>query len=165
MGDDRESGLDQWRAFPRAWKLLVSAGVVLASVATSSITVAGIYSGLATTAAVDASIGLAIGKHNTQARNTVKPELSPHPDYAEALSALERRVFEADQTERDQRRMNVAILRRLVSMDGADREPDKRRKMAAASFARARFTELIASGVAPDVAAEQAVDELPSWRK
>lgn len=59
-----------------------------------------------------------------------------------------------------------ALFRRLVSLEAADVEPDRRKAMGAATYARKSYDDAVYSrGMTPEKAAQYALDDSPPWRR
>lgn len=82
-----------------------------------------------------------------------------HAAEAEAREKEQKKEREAQLEERR------ALFRRLVSLEAADVEPDRRRAMGAASYARKSFEDAVTRGMAPEQAAQYALDDAPPWRR
>lgn len=82
-----------------------------------------------------------------------------HIEERDAHQEEERKSAKA-QLDRDS-----ALFRRLVSLEAADIEPDRRRAAAAAAHARTAYDVARTRGMEPALAAQYAIDDRPPWRK
>lgn len=145
---------------PTATKWLAAVLVALLSVISSVGTVAAWHSSLAS----KSYVATVIAAHNHLPRTTAH-EGSPHPELSRAIAVLERATMAAEEARAASAARDVALFRRLVSLEAADLEPDRRRAAGAAAHARAAYDDAIARGMAPDVAAQRAIDDRPPWRR
>lgn len=140
----RPSAPDLWRAVPATWKLVV--GVLGAIGALWGIgygagaTTARVYAEAATKTYVREQITAEVTAAVTKCDRKALPDSAScrvedieHKHAAEALAA--------EQVSRDRRTVERAMMKRLVSYDAVDKQPDRRRKMLAAETARSVFAK------------------------
>jgi len=156
----RESVLDAVRSVPRITKVVVGVISVVVSLGTTALGAFIWVDHLAT----EDEVRAVVAAHNHQPR-AVEAEANPHPPIAKALAGVELRLASIDQELRDARRSRLAVFEHLVSLQAADVEVDRRRKMEAARVARAAYREALATGAAPEDAANIALDTRMPWTR
>lgn len=136
MTDDRDSWLDGVRALPAAWKALVAIGTVLVVVAVGSagwsVRAAAEVASYAKKSDVDAKIAAA----------TVQAIERESAIARQAQEATAQLRMSAEHLERSRRVIELALMRRLVSMEAADREDRRVLRAEAARVARKALADL-----------------------
>ena len=130
LEENRESWVDAARAFPRAWKLLVATGGVLATVATTSAGVAVTYAAKIAAYATDVEVDAKVAKATQDAIDR-EGRIGRSADAAAAMLRMQ-----AELDARNKRTIELALMRRLVSMEAADREQRRTHKADASRIAR-----------------------------
>lgn len=128
--EERDSWIGAARSFPRAWKLLVLVGGALATVATTSAGVAVTYAAKIESFSTDAEVDAKVARATQEA---IDREAKIRLAAAAQVSALK---MQAEQDERGRRVIDLAVMRRLVSGEAADREERRALKAESARVAR-----------------------------
>lgn len=81
------------------------------------------------------------------------------------ITEAQQREDERKKEQTAQREERVALFRRLVSLEAADVEPDRRKAAGAATHARKSYDVAVMGGMTPEKAAQFALDDRPPWRR
>lgn len=93
----------------------------------------------------------------------MREAITAHKREEEAREEVRQKQRDAER--RVQLERDTALFRRLVSLEAADVEPDRRKAAGAAAHARKAYDNAIMGGMQPSLAAQHALDDLPPWRK
>ncbi len=154
LANAREAGRRWYQRVPEGIKGLLAACAILGAAWGAGAATADAYNAAATKTFVRVEI--------TEATANLRTDVLELQEVRRAQAADREREQLAKQADR---KRWAAVFRSLVSLQAADREPDKRRKADAAAHARAVFNAAVKADDELEDAMEAALDSRPPWRR